>query len=120
MTIVFYDGDCGLCQRSIQFLYKADKNKLLLFAPLNGKHYKQVYGDELSRFTTVKLYHDNKTYEKSSAFLELCLILGGFYKVYYVFKIIPAFVRDFIYDLIASRRKSFVCILLPKDERFLN
>ena len=119
MTIIFYDGDCGLCQRSIQFLYRADKKKVLFFAPLNGVTYKQVYGDDLVLLTTVKLYYDNKTYEKSSAFFKLCLILGGYYKLFTIFILIPVFVRDYIYDQIALKRKNFVCILLPKDDHFL-
>ena len=120
MKIVFYDGDCGLCQRSIQFLYFADKKKSLFFAPLNGLTYKEIYGVEPSLLSTVKLYCENKTYEKSSAFLKLCLILGGYYKIFYLFILIPAFIRDFVYDQIAHRRKSISCILLVKDERFLN
>ncbi|MDD4974618.1 MAG: DUF393 domain-containing protein [Bacteriovorax sp.] len=119
MTIVFYDGDCGLCQRSIRFLYKADKKNKILFAPLNGMTYKQIYGDEPSLLTTVKLYHNKKTFEKSSAVLQLCLILGGLYKIFYLFIIVPSFIRDAFYDQIASRRKTFSCVLLKKDERFL-
>jgi predicted DCC family thiol-disulfide oxidoreductase YuxK len=120
LTIVFYDGDCGLCQRSIKFLYKADKKKKLFFAPLNGMTYKQIYGAEPTPLTTVKLYYNKKTFEKSLAILKLSLILGGFYKILYFFIIVPAFIRDFIYDQIALKRKAFSCMLLPRDERFLN
>jgi predicted DCC family thiol-disulfide oxidoreductase YuxK len=120
MTVVFYDGDCGMCQRLIQFLYFADKRKILSFAPLNGLTFKQIYGQEPANLTTVKLYHDQKTFEKSTAILKLCLLLGGFYKIFYLFIIIPAFVRDFFYDQIASRRKGGSCPYFVKDNRFLN
>ena len=36
--LVFYDGECGLCDQVVQFLLKADKNKGFVFAPLQGKH----------------------------------------------------------------------------------
>jgi predicted DCC family thiol-disulfide oxidoreductase YuxK len=120
LSVVFYDGDCGLCQRSIRFLAWADKKKKISFAPLNGVTYKQIYGDVASLLSSVKLYHNKKTYEKSSAVLQLCLILGGFYKIFYLFIIVPAFIRDALYDQIASRRKTFSCVLIKRDERFLN
>ena len=41
--IVFYDGDCGLCQRAISMLYTLDSNKILRFAPLNGDTYKKYF-----------------------------------------------------------------------------
>lgn len=118
-TIVFYDGDCGLCQRSIAFLYQADKKHRLLFAPLNGSAYKSLY-QEPAQMDTVRVYSQGKTFEKSRAFIELGSLLGGSYRALFLLKIIPAFVRDFVYDEVAKRRKSFTCLWLPKDERFLN
>ena len=36
MHLVFYDGQCGLCDHAVQFLLKADKKNKFLFAPLQG------------------------------------------------------------------------------------
>lgn len=119
MKIIFYDGNCGLCQRSIQFLWRIDRRKAICFAPLNGVTYKKIYGEELDKLTTVKFYDGSKTYEKSSAILESLWWIGGIYRAIYVFKIIPKFVRDYIYDQIASKRHLTNCILLVKDDRFL-
>jgi len=118
-TVVFYDGDCGLCQRSIAFLYQADKKHKLLFAPLNGEAYKSLF-KEPANMDTVRVYSKGRTFEKSRAFIELGSLLGGFYRALFLLKIIPAFIRDFVYDEVAKRRKSFTCLWLPKDERFLN
>ena len=35
--LVFYDGDCGLCDRIVQFLLKEDKQQRFVFAPLQGE-----------------------------------------------------------------------------------
>ena len=120
MIVVFYDNKCGLCQRSIRFLYKADKKKVLFFAPLNGITYEQIYGEKNTSLSSVKLYYNNKTYEKSLAFIKIGQLLGGINKVSSLFIIIPSFIRDFLYDQIAARRKSVACILLIKNDRFLN
>lgn len=117
-TIVFYDGDCGLCQRSIAFLYQADKEHKLRFAPLNGVTYQSIYQGP-ARMDTVRVYSNGKTWEKSRAFIELGKYLGGLFRLLVILKLIPAFIRDGIYDQIAKRRKKFSCLLLLKDERFL-
>src|ERR1700681_2926076 len=35
--LVFYDGNCGLCDRIVQFLLKEDKHKRFVFASLQGE-----------------------------------------------------------------------------------
>jgi len=101
------------------FLYRADKKEKLFFAPLNGATYIQIYGEKIAHLTSLKLYYDNKTLVKSSAVIKLCHILGGGYHLFRIFSLIPIPIRDFVYDLIASRRKLEACVLLDKDKRFL-
>jgi len=120
MKIVFYDGNCGLCQRSIAFLYYADKTKKLLFAPLNGVTFRKYFKEDLAILNSVIVYSDDKVYEKSSAVFEICKILGGVYNFFLVFKIVPPFILDKIYEIIAARRSRISCILLAKDQRFLD
>ena len=120
MLVVFYDGNCGLCQRSVKFLFKADKQKKLLFAPLNGATFKSLYKDYPATLTSVRFYQNGKTFEKSKAILKLCWELGGFYRIIYFFIIIPSSIRDFIYDQIAKRRNKFSCLIMNQNDRFLN
>jgi Uncharacterized protein conserved in bacteria len=35
--LLFYDGDCGFCHRSITLIHDYDKKKKFLFAPLQGE-----------------------------------------------------------------------------------
>ena len=35
--LVLYDGVCGLCSRSVRFLIKRDRERVLRFAPLQGE-----------------------------------------------------------------------------------
>ena len=116
--IVFYDGECGLCQRSIQFLVKLDVEKTLFFAPLNGETYKNFF-QEKSELTTVIFYHQGKIYTKSNAMIEALKSFGGSFKLAVVFKILPLFIRDKLYEFIASQRKKVSCIILVKDGQFL-
>lgn len=117
--IIFYDGDCGLCQRSIYLLVKLDTRKELSFAPLNGLTYKKFFKEE-SDLVTVVYFRDGKLFTKSDAIIEVCRSLGGVKKLALLLKLIPRFLRDKVYDLIAGHRKKVSCIILKKDERFLN
>lgn len=120
MAILFYDGNCGLCQRSVRFIYYFDKKKVIHFAPLNGSTYRDIYQHDLDELTTVKFYYQNKTYEKSEAVFKVCSVIGGMFSWVCLFRIIPVSLRDTIYDQIAKRRKHISCILITQDERFLN
>lgn len=120
MKIIFYDGKCGLCQRSIQFIFKADKDKTFYFAPLNGVTYKDIYGNALDPLSTLKLFNENKTSQKSTAILEILSLLGGKYKYLYILKVIPIFIRDYLYDKVAFRRNAVTCLILENNNHFLN
>lgn len=120
MKIVFYDGECGLCQRSVQFLWNADVQHVLKFAPLNGRSYRAIYGDQKASMDTVLFYDGKKSFEKSTAFIEIARALGGKYSLFCLLKLIPRVIRDFFYQIIARRRKTFSCILIQKNEYFLD
>lgn len=116
--IVFYDGECGLCQRSISMLYHLDSNKILRFAPLNGETYKKYFND-VSDMTTIVFFNKGKLSIRSSAVIEILYALGGWKKLAIILKIFPTFIRDSIYLFIARHRKKVSCIILKRDERFL-
>ncbi|NOT80137.1 MAG: DUF393 domain-containing protein [Bacteriovoracaceae bacterium] len=117
-SILFYDGVCGLCQRSVYFLYKIDSQEKLKYAPLNGLTYKSYNFNE-SPMDTVVFFHAGKVYKKSQAIIETASYLGGWKKLLLLLYIIPEFFRDWAYEKIANNRKKVSCIILPKDTRFL-
>ena len=118
--IVFYDGDCGLCQRSIAFLSWADKKHTFFFAPLNGETYKHYLGSTPADLSTLLFFSNGKVLKKSDAIINLGIQLGGIYQILNMLKIIPKKVRDQMYDVVANRRQHITCTILYKDERFLS
>ena len=117
-NIVFYDGECGLCQRSIRLLSNWNSKKDLLFAPLNGSTYKTLYSTP-SELNTLVYYHDGHSYIKSEAFIRISQTLRGLKKAFTILRIIPTFIRDYCYDIIASERRKVSYVILVKDQRFL-
>lgn len=115
--VIFYDGECGLCQRSIRVIMSWDKKHELLFAPLNGETYKSLF-DKKSDMSTVVFFSGGELFAKSDALIEVLQVLGGFGKLAVILKIIPRFIRDTLYNFIAGQRKKVSCVILVKDERF--
>jgi predicted DCC family thiol-disulfide oxidoreductase YuxK len=121
LKIVFFDGGCGLCQRSISFLAEADKEKQLRFAPINGETYLSIYKKPDHNTTTLRFYLKGATYEKSDAFIKIGSHLGGGYKLLSIILLIaPKFLRDKIYDFVANERTKIKCVIIDRDDRFLN
>ena len=117
-TILFYDGECGLCQRSVRVLARLDVHHKLFFAPLNGKTY-GLLGLKPSSMDTVIFYKDHHRFEKSDAIIECLFYLSQFYFFVRLFKLIPRKWRDICYDLVAKNRHHISCQLFVKDHRFL-
>ncbi|WP_414706419.1 thiol-disulfide oxidoreductase DCC family protein, partial [Salinivirga sp.] len=42
--VVFFDGNCGLCSRSINFIIKHDRYQHFLFCPLQSKTAEEFLG----------------------------------------------------------------------------
>ncbi len=104
-NIVFYDGVCGLCDHTVQFLLKMDKSGVLFFSPLQGETAKQLLNSqELENLQSIIFYRENNKFYRSRAVLEILLEIGGVWSFLYLFKLLPAFVLDIFYNLIARYR----------------
>ncbi|MER0438323.1 thiol-disulfide oxidoreductase DCC family protein [Emticicia sp. W12TSBA100-4] len=111
MTILF-DGVCNFCNASINFIIDRDSKGIFKFAALQseiGQELLKEFGlktsDSESRtFDSIVAIEGDKVYQKSDAALEIARRMDGIWKIFYVFKIIPTFLRNPIYDLVARNR----------------
>lgn len=105
LRIVLYDGECALCNRTVSFLIKADRNQKLKFAPLGGVTAKILNINEFADGeASVVFYNNEKVHYKSTAILYIILELPLPWKLFYVFKIVPTFIRDYCYKIIGKNR----------------
>ena len=117
LRIVLYDGECALCNRTVSFLIKADRNQKLKFAPLGGVTAKILNINEFADGeASVVFYNNEKVHYKSTAILYIILELPLPWKLFYVFKIVPTFIRDYCYKVIGKNRynwfgKANACIM---------
>jgi len=105
--VILFDGVCNLCNNSVKFIIKNDKRNIFKFAPLQGKYGIKIqnnYNINTTQINSIILVDGEKTFTKSSAALRIAKDLKAPFFMFYVFIIIPVFIRNFIYDLIAKNR----------------
>ncbi len=104
--IILFDGVCNLCSAAVHFVIKRDSKNNFRFASLQSEFAKKLlpkfnHGHEV---TTIVLIDNDKIYFRSDAALEISKGLRGLWPVFFIFKIVPRFLRDFVYDFIAKNR----------------
>ena len=126
--IIFFDGVCNLCQGSVRYLIKNDKKGVLKFASLQGNYAKDFVNEtEIQSMQSILFFDGKMLYKKSTAVLKLSRLLGGWHQLLLLGYILPRFVRDWLYNIVAKNRyrwfgKKDQCMLPSKgfENRFLD
>ncbi len=92
--VVLFDGECALCNGSVNFLLKVDRNDVFRFATLPSGGAGQ----------SVVLSENGHLYRRSEAVIRIGRRLGFPYSMAAVFLFIPASLRDAAYNWIARNR----------------
>jgi predicted DCC family thiol-disulfide oxidoreductase YuxK len=105
--ILLFDGVCNLCNGLVQFIIKRDPEAYFKFASLQsetGKAVLREFGlpeDNLDTFIYVR---GDEVFTKSDAGLETLGDLGRGWQLLYGFIIVPRFIRNIFYNLVARSR----------------
>lgn len=106
--LILFDGVCNLCNSSVQYVIKQDKNNVFLFAALQsdiGQQIIEAYKIDTNKVDSILLYTPEKGVDyKSTAALKIASQLGFPQNLMTVFFIIPPFIRNWVYDYIAKNR----------------
>ena len=104
--VVLYDGECGLCHRSVKFLLARDRGQLW-YAPLQGETAAELrarHPEIPKTLESVVLVDDERVHLRSKAFLYGAKYLTRPWRWAYHVRWLPAFVLDLGYRLIARIR----------------
>lgn len=105
-SIVFFDGVCNLCNGFVNFLIAKSSGKNIFFSTLQGQTAQKQLSVQQRQLDSVVFLKAQNFYEKSDAILMIFKELGGFWKCFLVFKLIPKRIRDLIYNQISQHRYS--------------
>ena len=106
-SIILFDGVCNLCNSSVNFVIKRDKKDQFRFGALQeepGKSLLEKYHIDPKKTDSIVLIENERAYIKSTAALRVSRKLGGLYPLAYGFIIIPEFIRNWVYDIVARNR----------------
>lgn len=122
--IILFDGECVFCDHSVQFILKRDVEKVFLFASLQsdvGQQLLKQYNVDSSMDSIVVIYQE-KAYTQSDAAIVIAQQFKGFWRMLGVVKVLPKWLRDKMYVVIAKNRyrlfgKMETCRIPTKEER---
>lgn len=110
--VLFFDGDCAFCSKSVRTVARLDKAERVSFAPLQGKLAGELgfSGHAAKKGGTMVLLRerDGRVFKKSDAWIELARALGGWFRLLSLSRFVPRVIRDRVYDWVADNRYRFL------------
>ena len=127
--IILYDGVCNLCNNVLRFIIMHDKKQQFRFVSAQsdkGKILLKATGIKDNTLYSILYFKKETVFIKSDAALKILFELGYPFKIFYPFILLPRFIRDSLYNLIARNRyrlfgKKKECMIRDEKikERFL-
>ena len=124
--IIFFDGDCVMCNSFVDLLLQMDSKGLFYLSPLQGEtaryylpplpHNREewsIYYLETAQSSTLNaelcrdstaLHTSPRLYSQSDAVIQICRHLGGIWSLATLGNGIPSFIRDAVYRMVARNR----------------
>lgn len=109
--LIFYDGECGLCDQVVQTLLRLDTKERFVFAPLQGQTAEKFLQDAHRSLDTMILIENYATtpriHLQAGAVLRILFLLGGLYTIPGLLSFLPSAIFNPLYRLIARNRHRF-------------
>lgn len=105
--LVLYDGECGLCDKSVQWLLERDAKKVLSFAPLQGstaQSIRKAYSNVPVSIDTIVYIEHEQVYLRSRAAFAILKHVPSPLRHLRVFRFLPATLTDLGYRFVAAIR----------------
>ncbi len=122
--VILFDGVCNFCDASVQFILDRDDKEMYRFASLQSDAGQKLLKEHnvSDDVDSMVLIEDGKVYYKSAAALRISRNLNGAWKLLYILILVPAPLRNMVYDLIAKNRFKWFgqkdsCMLPPPNVR---
>ncbi len=108
--VVIIDGTCDFCNRTVRFILDHEKNSELLFISSQSHPYKSLQQQFAlpNNPDSVILIDQGVIYSDSTAAIRICSWLSPPLSLLGVFRVVPRWIRDWVYTKVAANRQSIV------------
>lgn len=104
-NIIIFDGVCNFCNGYINFVIDHDKSDKFRFAPVQSEIAQKLISDlAIENIDSIILIKNGQCYYKSDAIFEMLPYFNAGFPILYLLKIIPSFIRNWLYDFVAKHR----------------
>ncbi len=123
MKIIFYDGECGFCNKSVQLVLNNEKTHEIKFAALQSDFAINFFKDQnllKADMSTFYFWNEEKMFQKSRGALKVLSFLKFPWSLLKIGYLIPNYLRDKMYDFIAKRRTKLstgFCVLPSPEQK---
>lgn len=122
--IIIFDGVCNFCNASVDFIMRHDRKSVFFFTANQhpkGQEILKSFQVPIEEVGTIYYLESGKLYKKSTAALRIARHLRFPLNLSYAFMMIPGFIRDGVYNVIARNRykwfgKKETCRLPSEEE----
>lgn len=127
--VLFYDGNCGFCQQSVQFILQHERAEEIYFAALDSElaNLLKKQHPNLQSIDSIVVLKGKELLVESDAVFALTTYLKAPYRYTKYAHFVPRTFRDYVYRLIAKHRHRLIrqnesCFLPSPQQRkrFLN
>ena len=105
-SMIFFDGVCGLCNATVDFVLRHDTQAVFQFSPLQGQTARESLPADLrERLDTLVLQSDRGTYVRSAAVVRILWGLKGLWWFWgCMLWLVPLPLRDLGYRVVSANR----------------
>lgn len=104
--ILFYDGNCALCNNFVHLILKIGTNPPYYFAPLTGNTAQKFLPESFKNknFDAIVLWKNKQFYSHHEAVFQIIKSMPIWVKLILIFSILPDFILLKFYRFIAKNR----------------
>lgn len=120
--LLLYDGECGLCNAVVRFLLRHDRRGNLRFAALQGTtartalEARGLYRPDFDSIVFIPDFPrtDGVYLQRTDGVLGVLRELGGAWRLLGVLRVLPRFLRDPFYMIVARLRYRLFGVYVPR------
>ncbi len=105
--VVLFDGDCGLCARSVQFILDHNRAGDIFFAPLQSPFATELcgpHGIDPTKLDTLVVITEDNAFRFSDSVIEISKRLDRPWRLATTLRFVPHVIRDAAYRFVAKHR----------------